>query len=77
MKRCPTCRQAIPECLADRVRALRERLALTQADLAAAIGVGRGTIAKLEAGRAPRPRTASALRAFAARHSLDIAARAA
>ena len=38
-----------------RVRRLRDRLGLTQADLAKLIGCGASTIAKIETGRTPKP----------------------
>ena len=44
--------------LASVVRSARERLHLTQAELASRVGVSRATIAELEAGRIQQPRAA-------------------
>ena len=50
------------EHIGDRVRSVRKRRALTQAELAGAAGISTDTIVKLENGRhEPRPKTIRAL----------------
>ena len=57
---------AVPTTLAQLVREQREKLHLTQAELAARVGVSRSAISELEAGRIEQPRASVFMRLAAA-----------